>query len=144
MDGGVPFKIWESWSGELLSWVTTLQFYSVLTGTCHTSSTNYATLSPVDIIFDSLQALAELKGVWCDILHNAWRVTTHALYSRPEFMYQPEDWLSWRPLYQFFSTYCSRAIFAIFKQMEYLLKHSVSHLSVHLYEWNNSPLKTFS
>jgi len=126
--GGVPFKTYESWSGEWLSWTTTLQFSSVLTGTCHPSSTNYPTLTPVDINFSSLKALVDIKGVCCDTLHNGWRVTTHALYLKgPEFMYQPEDQLSWQPFYYFYWHTAVVPFFPIFKQVEYLLKHSVLH-----------------
>lgn len=46
-----------------------LQFSSVLTGMCHTGSTNYATLTPVDIIFSSLKAVV-ITGVCCDTAHN--------------------------------------------------------------------------
>jgi len=60
--------------------VTTLQFSSVLTGTCHNSSTNYATLTPADIIFGSLKASAVIKGVCYNTLHNSWRVTNHVFY----------------------------------------------------------------
>jgi len=37
---------------------------------CHTGSTNYATLTPVDIIFSSLKALVVITGVYCDTAHN--------------------------------------------------------------------------
>jgi len=50
--------------------VTTLQVSSAPTGTLHTSSTNYATLTLGDIIFNSLKALADIKWVCCDTLHN--------------------------------------------------------------------------